>query len=105
VLYKQGKFQEAAKQFDMILETPGRTRTDSSVVYDHAGDAAWRVGNARKAGELWAQALEKAKKEKPQVRDVKKVLVSAAAKLEALKQNKEPVTAPLGQGVTATDGK
>ena len=98
VFYKQGKFDAAAVTFDHILALESvKTSENSGVIYDHAGDVAFRQGNSTKALELWTTALEKGRKEKNPDPDTRKMTLSAAAKIEAVKKGKAPAVAPLGQ--------
>jgi tetratricopeptide (TPR) repeat protein len=98
VFYKQGKFDAAAVTFDHILALEEvKTSENSGVIYDHAGDVAFRQGKSDKAVELWTTALEKGRKEKTPDPDTRKMIVSAAAKIEAVKKGKAPALAPLGQ--------
>jgi predicted Zn-dependent protease len=100
VLYKQGKFDAAANTFNNILALDNvKTGDTVGVIYDHAGDVAFRQGNSAKAVELWTTALEKGRKEKTPDSDTRKMMVSAAAKIEAVKKGRAPAVAPLGQGV------
>ena len=106
VLYKQGKFDGAAGYFDRILAIEDvKTSSGTGVIYDHAGDVAFRQGNSAKAVELWTTALEKGRKEKSPDRDTRKMIASAAAKVEAAKKNQPPAVAPLGQGVKTPGSK
>jgi tetratricopeptide (TPR) repeat protein len=100
VLYKQGKIDDAAVTFNGILALDEvKTGETVGVIYDHAGDVAFRQGNSAKAVELWTTALEKGRKEKTPDSDTRKMMVSAAAKTEAVKKGRAPAVAPLGQGV------
>jgi tetratricopeptide (TPR) repeat protein len=100
VLYKQGKFDAAANTFNSILTLEYmKTGETVGVIWDHAGDVAFRQGNSARAVELWTTALEKGRKEKTPDLDTRKMIVSAAAKIEAVKKGRPPAVAPLGQGV------
>jgi predicted Zn-dependent protease len=100
VLYKQGKFDAAAVTFNNILALESmRTGETVGVIWDHAGDVTFRQGNSARAVELWTTALEKGRKEKSPDSDTRKMIVSAAAKIEAVKKGRPPAVAPLGQGV------
>jgi tetratricopeptide (TPR) repeat protein len=106
VFYKQGKFDAAGVTFDHILAIDSvKTSTDSGVIFDHAGDVAFRQGNSSKALELWTTALEKGRKEKTLDSDTRKMIVSAAAKIEAVKKGRPPVVAPLGKDVKVPASK
>ena len=106
VFYKQGKFLEAMRVFNMIFAMPGaKTDNEHAVIYDHAGDVAFRAGNKDKAVEYWTGAVEKAKKVKGADRETRNVIPSATAKINAVKAGKEPKVAPLGQGVKAEPPK
>jgi len=104
VLYKQAKFDQADRIFDQILSDDTEEHSENCVLYDHAGDVAWRLGDKDKAQQLWTKAVELGKKEKIKSSDTKKVLKNTPAKLDAVKAKKEPSVAPLGKGVTGDAG-
>ena len=113
VLYKQGKFVEAGRIFEAVLqpimqdladdEEPDQV--DHPVILDHAGDTYYRLGWKEKAVELWNKAVENAKKEKRLTMEVRSVLAGAAEKVKAVQSGKEAKVAPLGQGVAEPGSK
>jgi tetratricopeptide (TPR) repeat protein len=97
VLYKQGKFAEARTVFDQVVTAePERLH---SVIFDHAGDVCWRLGQKQEAARLWERAVEFAKKDATPDSDSKKVLAETPRKIEAARKGAEPKVAPLGKGV------
>jgi len=99
VLYKQGGLARAGRQFEDILE---RIRTDEMgypVIYDHAGDAYYRLGWKDKAVELWRKALDSAKEQKQATLEVRKVVTETPGKIKAVESNRKAKVAPLGEGV------
>jgi len=103
VLYKQGKFNAASNTFDDLLSGDALHNMDHALLYDHAGDVAWRLGDKDKAKALWTQAIELGEKETKPSLDTRKVLATAPGKLEALANNQEPTVAPLGINVNLDD--
>jgi len=99
VLYKQGKFDQADRIFDQIFADDSEDHSEHAIMYDHAGDVAWRLGDKDKARALWTKAVETAQNEKRASLDSRKVLATTPAKLEAAQNNTEPDTAPLGNDV------
>lgn len=94
VYYKQGRFQEAARLFDQILQLPDSPE-GLSVVLDHAGDAYYRLGRYDKALDAWRQAVAAAEKEEIKLLDVRNVSSRTPAKIEALQANGIPAVAPI----------
>jgi tetratricopeptide (TPR) repeat protein len=103
VYYKQGRVREAADIFRKILapseDDEEAIGPEDAVIYDHAGDAFYRLGWVKKAREYWTAALEEGGKDRSPSVDTRRCLKETAAKLEALKKNKPPAVAPLGRGV------
>lgn len=103
VLYKQGRLGEAAEVFERILDQvwnePDTERPGLPVIYDHAGDAYYRLGWTDLAGRLWQQALEAARAEDDPAWDIRQVIDKTPAKVEALDQGLPAPVAPLGENV------
>jgi tetratricopeptide (TPR) repeat protein len=102
VLYKQGRFEAAREPFERVLALAELGEMDHPVIFDHAGDCYWRLGEKDLAAEMWAKALELAKDDDHPQWDVRAVLKNAAAKLAAVKAGKTPPLAPLGEKLPAT---
>ena len=101
VHYKQGRIGEAVAIFQRLTGPDAEAGDGQAVIFDHAGDACYRLGWVEQAEQLWRRSLESAKKEKSASREVRQVLTTTAAKLEALLAGDEPPVAGLGQGVEA----
>jgi len=105
VLYKQGRLGQAAAAFEEILR---QQRDDDAkplpaIIFDHAGDAFWRLGWNDKAVTLWKRSLEVAKDEKPVNHEVTQVQAHTPGKIEAVEAGRQPDVAPLGEGVKEPD--
>lgn len=102
VKYKQGDLRAAVEFFsDAIADVD----EEHAVIYDHAGDAYWRLGQKDKAVELWTEAADLAEAEVMQNEsrvdeDVRRVAEMAPRKIQAAREGKVPPVAPLGEGVT-----
>ena len=55
ILYKQQRYEEALKHIEQALETDS---SPSDVLYEHAGDICYRLGDTTRAVNYWEQALE-----------------------------------------------
>ncbi|MDY6914258.1 MAG: tetratricopeptide repeat protein [Planctomycetota bacterium] len=100
VFYKQGRFGEASRLLEQILQADPTSRFDHPVIFDHAGDVYYRLGWKQKAMKLWIRAIETAKAEKPPTIDARKVLKNTPGKVDAVRAGQEPPLAPLGEGVS-----
>jgi len=99
VFYKQGRIQEAARVFELVFQQSEVTDTEHAVIHDHAGDAFYRVGKSEEAVKRWTHAAKLAGEEKLPTNEMKAVLKSAPAKADAVRADKTPAVAPLGEGV------
>ena len=103
VLYKQRRLPESAETFVQVLATGRReaalyNRSEHAVLYDHAGDVRYRMGDSAGAVRLWAKALRLAATAKP-IRDNRRVRLMTPLKLRAISTGRVPPVAPLGKGV------
>ncbi|NLW85764.1 MAG: tetratricopeptide repeat protein [Planctomycetes bacterium] len=99
VLYKQGRVGEAAMVFHRVLRSyPDSPKEFAGLVFDHAGDALYRLGWVDKARDCWLRAVELSSSAENADDDDKKVLDTTPAKLKALNEDKVPDVAPLGDG-------
>ncbi len=104
VLYKQRRLPEAAETFVQVLATGRREATgedpqpEQAVLYDHAGDVRYRMGDSAGAVRLWAKALRLAATAEPR-RDNRRVQQTTPLKLRAISTGRVPPVAPLGKGV------
>lgn len=94
VLYKSGAFAESVRWLEKAVDTPDG---EDAVVYDHLGDAQWRLGNTDRAVRRWRKAIELIDKaletlDRP---DHRRLRVKIKAKLAAHAAGKTPETAPL----------
>ncbi len=98
LMYKKGNFAEAKK---WLLRARAFQRLGDAVIFDHLGDACWRLGQAPQATEHWTAALEKVKDtEDDQLSpDEKRVREIAPSKIEAAQAGQEPSVAALAQPV------
>jgi len=99
VLYKQGRVSQAAGVFQRLTSAGAEAADGQAVIFDHAGDAYYRLGWVEQAEQLWRRSLEMAESEKRPTREVREVRTTTAAKLEALLAGREPPVAEFGQGV------
>jgi tetratricopeptide (TPR) repeat protein len=97
VFYKQGKFAEAVRVFNQLLSETGNRDKDDPVIYDHAGDAAWRLGEHDSAVKLWRRATELGEGGAEHLSsEAGRAAAKAALKLQAASEGGQPETAPLG---------
>lgn len=94
VLYKQGLVSESAARFEQIL-TSDDGPAQSAVIYQHAGDAFWRLGWHERAQSLWTQGLELARKAKDNPAENRRAVKDLQARLDAAKQDTQPPVAPI----------
>ncbi len=99
VFYKQGKFAEAGRIFEQILEAPETPKKNHPTIFDHAGDVMWRLGRKLKAIELWKRALELAKQTEQPAAEIQAVVAKVPWKIDSAASGEAPKVAPLGQGV------
>ena len=101
VMYKQGRFGESAELFLRIVEMgqaaaaedPDGPAAVHAIIYDHAGDAFWRLGWKKLAVETWQYALKAAAAEKRDSADLKFVKERTPAKIKAVEDKQEPTVA------------
>lgn len=99
VFYKQGKFTEAQRVFEQVLQADIPDRAENSVIFDHVADTYYRLGDKTNALKNWKLAIERASREKPAGSDARKVLQRVPAKVQAVEKGQAPALAPLGKGV------
>lgn len=99
IFYKQGRFQEAGRLFQRLLADEGNQEIEHGVIFDHAGDAYYRLGWKDRAVTFWKRAVELSGKVKRPSREDKQVLSQTTAKIEAVRKAREPKLAPLGEPV------
>jgi len=97
VFYKQGKFREAARVLEDVIRQSAEDEEEHPVLYDHAGDACWRLGEKDRAVKLWQRAIELLAKEETLTAELRQVKARTPQKLQAVKANREPPVAPLGR--------
>jgi tetratricopeptide (TPR) repeat protein len=100
VFYKQGRLSETAAVFEQMLQLGRREGPGFALMYDHAGDALYRLGWTDKALARWTKALDLAQAEKIANLETRQILHLTPRKIEAVKAGATPAIAPLGQGVT-----
>lgn len=93
VLYKKGKLKDASKQLDAIIKDP-QAKTDP-VIWDHHGDALWRLGKREDALAAWRASLRENKQPND---EMKKIARQTRQKIEAAGSGKSVEVAPLGDG-------
>ncbi len=103
VLYKQGRFADAARVFEQILSKTEDKGELGVVILNHAADNYYRMGQKDKAVELWRKALEESKNEKKPMRETRLTIEGLPGKIQAVEQNTEPALAPLGKDVKLED--
>lgn len=99
VFYKQGRVAEAARVFELVFAQAGERGVGHAVIYDHAGDAQYRLGAKDKAVAYWKQSVELAEKEKFKAREIRELLGATPGKIKAVAAKRSAVVAPLGKGV------
>ncbi len=58
ILYKQGKYEEAAEYQKRAIDNCEGTRAESSELWDHYGDILSAIGDRKAAVDAWKRALE-----------------------------------------------
>jgi hypothetical protein len=86
----------AGRIFQRLLARPDTADPGHGVIYDHAGDACWRLGWRDKAIELWARALELGRKVQNPMREDRELLENTPGKIDAAKKGLQPKVSPLG---------
>lgn len=91
--YKAGDFANARKYLDRSTRV---LDGEDDTVFDHLGDAEFRLGDREAARRSWSKALEliEARAKNPDTRDAE-MIASIRSKLEALKAGVSPRVAPL----------
>lgn len=102
VLYKQGRFAEALENLQAALDN---TEGEHAVIYDHIGDAYWRMGDRAKALEMWAEAEDLGEAAVEHLgelidEDTLRAAQSAPRKIQAVREGGQPPVASVGEGVT-----
>ena len=97
VLYKRGRFKEAKKVFDKVVDA--KEDELHPIILAHAGDTCWRLGLKLEAMRLWARAVVLAEKQEKKDRETRAVLKLAPQKILAGRRGARPRLAPLGKGV------
>lgn len=102
--YKLGRYEEAVK----YLERSVRLRTGKDpIVYDHLGDALYRLGREADARAAWEEALgffEEQEADEDAPTEVERVREQLPEKLEALDEGRQPPVAPTADEQNATQG-
>ncbi len=100
VLYKKGAFEEARR---WLVKAATRMENGDPVVYDHLGDALWRLGRVDEAADRWDEAIETAQgqvSEDGEPADLKKLLQEVRAKIDAVRKHETPDVAPVAADIT-----
>jgi tetratricopeptide (TPR) repeat protein len=96
VLYKKGAFNEAALLLVAILEQADRPEVERQlhpIIWDHAGDALYRLGWNERAKTYWTRALDDGKTLEENTREMREMLKNVPLKLKALAEGQPvPVT-------------
>jgi tetratricopeptide (TPR) repeat protein len=103
VLYKKGAFDEAAHYLRKATRAQGG---DDPVIFDHLGDAYWRLGKEGEAKKSWQQAVALSLKERDEDKDPvdPQTLPRVRKKLEQLKRGGQPAVADVVTRAPATRG-
>ena len=96
VFYKQGRLRMAGRIFQRFLAQGEIADPGHGVIFDHAGDAYWRLGWRDKAIELWTRALEIGRKVESPLREDRELLENTPGKIDAAKKGLQPKVSPLG---------
>jgi tetratricopeptide (TPR) repeat protein len=103
VFYKQGRFSLAGEVFLRLVERgrdqlrelePEQSSPVHPIIFDHAGDAFFRLGWPNLAREAWDLALEAARVETQESADLEYVKSKTPGKIEALDTGDQPELAP-----------
>jgi predicted Zn-dependent protease len=103
VFYKQGRLRMAGRLFQRILARPDTDDAGHGVIFDHAGDACWRLGWRDKALELWTRAMELGRKVQNPMREDRELLENTPGKIDAAKKGLQPKVSPLGVSTMPDD--
>jgi tetratricopeptide (TPR) repeat protein len=95
VFYKQGRFAEAARKFDQILQRDDLDEEGHPVIFDHAGDVYYRLGRMDEARTMWQRALRDATEEERVTSELRAILERTPRKLEALQEGRTAPVAPV----------
>ncbi|MFH0980913.1 MAG: tetratricopeptide repeat protein [Planctomycetota bacterium] len=97
VLYRRGGF-EAAREW-LLKATRSLEGLEDPVIYDHLGDACWRLGVHDEAAEHWRKARQLAEQRLKEQDDPveRRVLQSVAEKLQAVEAGQLPQVAPVAE--------
>ncbi len=92
VLYKKGDFAGAVEYLRKASRAQGG---GDPVIFDHLGDALWRLGRREEAGQSWRKAVALAEKDQEEGKEPSDpdVLSRVRKKLAAVKQGDEPPVA------------
>jgi tetratricopeptide (TPR) repeat protein len=108
VYYKTGRISEAAELLVGIVrqEDLSDDPVVHPVIYDHTGDALYRLGWKAWALQIWRQSLELAGKQKYKDSDAQRLQKLLPLKIQAVEAGREPNIAPLAPaGAAALDAK
>jgi Flp pilus assembly protein TadD len=103
VFYKQGRVLKAARAFQALLRQVEEDEPGSSVIFDHAADAYWRLGWRDRAVELWQKAIELGRKAENPGREERELIKNVPKKIEAAKAGRTPEVAPLSDTARPQD--
>lgn len=96
VLYKRGDMRGAVLWLERAANLP---EGQDAVIYDHLGDAYWRLGDREVASGHWNRALEQYRKDVARGSAHLEIDLHdrVTAKLAALREGREPEVAPLAE--------
>ncbi|HOD82760.1 MAG: tetratricopeptide repeat protein [Planctomycetes bacterium ADurb.Bin126] len=106
LFYKKGRLAEAVRVFEDVIRESKEQDEEHAVMYDHAGDACWRLAGEEKersaelrkrAVEYWLRSVELAQKEDVVLAEIRQVKKDTPGKVEAAKAGRQPAVAPLGR--------
>jgi len=101
VLYKKGDFAPAVHFLRKATRAAGG---DDPIIFDHLGDACWRLGRRDEAKQHWQQAVKLSLKEQSEGKDPAdpKMLSRARKKLTELEQGAEPTVSDVAGPAAST---
>lgn len=99
VLYKRGRFREAMVE---LRNAVSGVAGDHAVIYDHLGDAYWRLEMKEAAVAMWAEALDLAEVDAELLgdrldADTRRVLETAPKKIDRAQRGGTPPVAPVAK--------
>jgi tetratricopeptide (TPR) repeat protein len=95
VFYKRGRFEDACRWLGLAA---GHDEGQDAVIYDHLGDALWRLGEKSRAADCWRRSVQLYERQladgTTEAND--NLAAGLKGKLAAVIARREPIVAPTG---------